>query len=278
LKDIVENRRRITFGQKLGIAWLVLRENGFLWCLLLLAYYLSSSVAHQIFTAMDRLRRAWNIPGLNSATLNKKIWESWDWSGEGDEWSESEEWKQSLIRCVLDVQMPRDCAILEIGPGGGRWTAPLLERAREYVGVDISSTCVDHCRERFRQFPNATFIVGSGRDLAQVPDDSVDAIWSFDVFVHINRSEVTAYAKDFLRVLRPGGVAAIHHGAVGGAQGGWRSNLTAEEFASILAQNKLQVLKTLDQWTDGPRTYPMRFGDLITVFTAPPLKGISPSC
>jgi SAM-dependent methyltransferase len=272
VKDIVENRRRISLASKLRIAWLTLRENGLPWCLLLFGYYVSSFVADKFFSAMDRLRRSRNLPGLNSAALNKQIWEAWDWRAGGDEWTESEEWKQSLIRCVLNREMPQDCSILEIGPGGGRWTGPLLERASAYVGVDISATCIDHCRGRFGQVRHARFIVGSGRDLAQVADRSIDAIWSFDVFVHINRAEVAAYASEFLRVLRPGGTAIIHHGAVGGAQGGWRSNMTGDEFASILRQNNLQIVKTLDQWADDTRTYPLRFGDLITVFTAPAVE------
>jgi SAM-dependent methyltransferase len=269
MKDIVENRRRISFASKLRIAWLTLRENGPLWCLLLFAYYVSSFVADRFFSAMDRLRKARNLPGLNSAALNKEIWEAWDWRAGGDEWSKSEEWKQSLIHCVLERELPRDCSILEIGPGGGRWTAALLDRATDYVGVDISSTCVEHCAARFGQIKHARFMVGSGRDLAQIADQSIDAIWSFDVFVHINRAEVAAYAREFLRVLRPGGTAIIHYGAVGGAQGGWRSNLTGDEFASILRQYNFHVVKTLDQWADDARTYPMNFGDLICVFTAP---------
>jgi SAM-dependent methyltransferase len=266
MKDIVANRTRISLGRKLRLAWLALRENGLWWCLLLFTYYSASTVADRAFARMDRVRRARNVPGLNSATLNKEIWEAWNWSAEGDEWTHSEPWKQSLIRCVLETEIPRNASVLEIGPGGGRWTEPLLRHAGAYVGIDISSTCVEHCRKRFGTDGRAQFFVGSGRDLAQVADASVDAIWSFDVFVHINGAEVQAYLKEFCRVLKPSGVAVIHHGSVGGASGGWRSNLTLSALQSMLAGSDLRIVKSIDQWDDGTAVQHLRYDDLITVF------------
>ena len=63
---------------------------------------------------------------------------------------------------------------------------------------------------------------------------STDAIWSFDVFVHINKPQFEAYTKEFARVLKPGGVGVVHHGAVGGASGGWRSDVTTADVERFL--------------------------------------------
>jgi ubiquinone/menaquinone biosynthesis C-methylase UbiE len=269
MQDIVENRKRISFARKLKLAGLAVRENGLWWCLLLLTYYATSTVAHRVFAAMDRLRRTRDIPGMNSAALNKEIWEAWNWSAAGEEWSQSEQWKQSLIRCVLQRQMPESSSILEIGPGAGRWTEPLLERARQYVGIDISSTCIAHCIRRFGSNPQARFVVGSGRDLAGVADRTIDAIWSFDVFVHINRAEVDGYVQEFARVLRPGGVAIIHHGSIGGASGGWRSNLTAAALYDILRRYDLRTESSFAHWVDGNDVHQLAYSDLITVIRKP---------
>lgn len=266
MKDIVENRQRITLGHKLRIARIALKENGPLWCLFMLVYYASSTIAHHAFSAMDRLRRTRGIPGLNSRELNKEIWQAWNWSAQGEEWSKSPEWKQSLTRCILEREVPDRSRVLEIGPGGGRWTEPLLGRASDYIGVDISASCVEHCRERFAGKPNARFVVGSGNDLSPVASGTVDAIWSHDVFVHINSSEVERYAAEFHRVLRPGGVGIIHHGGVGGASGGWRSNVTNESFKEILARNQLRIRRSLTHWTDGNTVHRLDYDDLITVF------------
>jgi SAM-dependent methyltransferase len=265
MKDIVENRKRITLANKLKLAVTALRENGLLWCTVLLTYYTASSVADRSFKALDRLRRARGLPGLNSAALNKAIWEAWDWSASGEEWTGSPAWKQALIRGVLQREISAQQDILEIGPGAGRWTEHLLERAHRYIGVDISSTCVDHCRKRFADNSHATFEVGSGRDLAMVEDSSIDAIWSYDAFVHINAAEVESYVEELRRVLRPGAVAVIHHGGVGGAAGGWRSNLTADSLQQMVARCGLSLEKSLDHWVDSNTVYSLTYGDRIAV-------------
>jgi ubiquinone/menaquinone biosynthesis C-methylase UbiE len=269
MKDIVENRRRISFAHKLRLARLAIKENGVAWCALLFVYYLSSMAANRAFASMDRLRKTRNVPGLNSPSLNKAIWDSWNWSTAGEEWSVSPTWKQSLTRCVLQKYVPSDSSILEIGPGGGRWTEALLDRARKYSGVDISSACVAHCRSRFAHEPHANFFVGSGSNLAMIATNSIDAIWSFDVFVHINRTEIEGYAKEFLRVLRPGGVAVIHHGTVAGASGGWRSNLTMKDISQIFKKYDLCIARSFSEWTDESETHALAYNDQITVLRAP---------
>lgn len=270
MKDVVENRKRISLARKLKLASLVWRENGLRWCATLLTYYFASKLAERSHASMDRLRRTRGIPGLNSAALNKEIWEAWDWSARGEEWTPSPEWKDSLLRCVLQREVAPGTDVLEIGPGGGRWTGPLLQRARRYVGIDISAACIEHCRQMFgAAHPQATFTLGAGSDLPGVANSSIDTIWSFDAFVHINRSEVERYADEFARVLKPGGVAVIHHGAVGGAEGGWRSNLTAGALQEIVTARGLQISRSFERWADGGTVHTLTYGDRVTVICKP---------
>jgi SAM-dependent methyltransferase len=275
MKDNVPNRRRISLTNKLKLGTTAVRENGPLWCTLLLTYYLASKVAHRSFEALDRLRRARKIPGLNSAAINKAIWDAWDWSAQGDEWSPSPQWKEALIRCVLQREIAAGQDILEIGPGAGRWTGPLLERAHRYVGIDISPACIEQCRKRFGSDSRATFEVGSGSDLASVADASIDAIWSYDAFVHINDAEVERYVDEFARVLRPAAVAVIHHGGVGGAAGGWRSNLTTGALQEMLQRHGLLLERSLDHWVDGDTTHSLTYGDRIAVIRKPSMPAAS---
>jgi len=269
MRDIVENRSRISFARKLRLARLVLRENGARWSFLLLIYYAASSLAHRAFTSMDRLRRGQGLPGLNSSTLNREIWNAWDWNAAGDEWTVSDDWKESLIRCVLEPEVPMGSVVLEIGPGAGRWTGPLLARCGAYTGIDISAACIERCQHRFAGEPRARFVIGSGRDLAPIADESIDVIWSFDVFVHVNRTEVASYLQEFARVLRPGGVGIVHHGTVGGASGGWRSDLTASAWRGILSQQKFSPIRSLGRWSDDDTVHTLQYDDMITVFAKP---------
>ena len=96
MKDIVENRQRISFGKKVKIAFLALRENGLIWSFFLGIYYFCSAVANKAFSIMDRRRKRKGLPGLNSARMNKLIWEAWDWEAGGEEWTPSPEWKHTV--------------------------------------------------------------------------------------------------------------------------------------------------------------------------------------
>ncbi len=270
MKDIVENRRRITLGKKIRLLLLVLQENGIVWCGAFLVYYVSSKISGTAFGWMDAMRRKHGIPGLNSKGLNKAIWEAWDWSAGGDEWTHSQEWKDSVIRCVLEKHIPQGGSVLEIGPGGGRWTGSLISRANRFTGVDISESCVAVCKEKFINSPNASFEVGSGNDLSGISDATLDAIWSFDVFVHINQAEVAAYLDDFKRVMKPGAVAVIHHGSTGGKLGGWRSDLTGEAMEKLLRDRGFVLQTSFKEWHDNGQTQPAGlYEDLITVFRRP---------
>ena len=119
MKDIVANRSKISLAQKARLLRIVLRENGFLWTTSLGLYYSASLIADRAFVRMNQLRAKHNLPGINSATMNYEIWRNWDWSSSGEEWTESVEWKNSLVNNVLVKHMQSGGDILEIGPGAG---------------------------------------------------------------------------------------------------------------------------------------------------------------
>ncbi|MDF1852661.1 MAG: class I SAM-dependent methyltransferase [Verrucomicrobiales bacterium] len=248
----------------------VLKENGVIWTSYLRFYYLSSAVAERSFAALDERRKRLHLPGLNSAGLNKLIWESWDWNAEGEEWTPSPEWKRSVLDTILAKHIPENGKVVEIGPGGGRWTETLLERSDHVTAVDISEECLKVCSERFSESENISFVLTPGDCLPEVEDGSIDAIWSFDVFVHINRKEVSKYAIDMFRVLRPGGVGVIHHGTVGGENGGWRSNMTAQGMIDELESAGFEIVDQFTEWTDqGKEHQAGLYGDAVTVFKKP---------
>jgi len=215
---------------------------------------------------MHQWRQRQGIPGLNSPTLNREVWNAWNWNAGGEEWSGPAEWMESLRRNVMDKWIPEGSSVLEIGPGAGRWTSALLDRARNYVGVDISETCTEQCRRRFSGQPHGRFLTGSGVDLLGVEHESVDSIWSFDVFVHINHREFEQYTEEFLRVLKPGGCGVIHHGSVAGSSGGWRSDVTASSVRDMLAKRGLVIEDAFGEWSDGNNIHRLSYDDQITVF------------
>jgi SAM-dependent methyltransferase len=209
----------------------------------------------------------------NSVAENLDRWTGWDWSALGEEWNASPEWKQGLIDDVLRKTIPPGGTVLEIGPGGGRWSEALAERADHLVLVDVTPRVLDVVRERLGDSPNVSYVRSSGSDLPGVADGSVDAIWSFDVFVHVAPLDQAGYLDEIARVLAPGGVAAIHHadGRNRGAmpsRAGWRSPMSAGLFAALAEERGLRVERHVRSWSEGRHDL-AAFGDVITVLSRP---------
>lgn len=268
-KDLVVNRRRVPFFSKLRVLRLTLKENGWIYSLLLGAHYMGGALGNRAFVAMQTLRNNRGLPGINSRVLNAEIWDHWDWEAGGEEWTVTEEWKQSLVRKVLKPRVPVGSIVVEIGPGAGRWTQHLIPLAGEYTGIDLSKTCVDLCTKRFAA-TSARFRINQGNNLPGVIGASVEVIWSFDVFVHINLVDIASYLEEFYRVLKPGGRAVIHHGTAAGHSGGWRSDATTSELNALIVTKGLRVVEQFDLWTeDGQRHEVGLYQDQVTVMEKP---------
>src|SRR5260221_9935445 len=130
--DDVQNRRNLSFAQKLKLGFSLIRESGAVYFVLLMGYYVSAWAATKLLNALAS-RKAKGIPGVNSVVMNKQIWENWDWKSRGDEWTLSPAWKESIVRSILQPNIPAASDVLEIGPGAGRWTEHLLPIAGSYV-------------------------------------------------------------------------------------------------------------------------------------------------
>jgi len=269
-KDLVANRARLGSKQKIKLLWNSIRENGFLWTSLLSLYYISSGIAEASFAKLQRVKLERQLPGTSGLKANKEIWENWNWDGGGEEWTPSPEWKESLINNILRQYIRPGGHVLEIGPGAGRWTGVLVEMADTFTAVDIAESCIRICRQQYGDKSGTTFLVGNGQDLAGIADASIDSIWSFDVFVHINAGETARYVKEFKRVMRSGSVGVVHHGRDGGLSGGWRSNLTSAAFRALLQDAGFKVLREFETWQDAGKEYPVGlYHDEVTVFSMP---------
>jgi SAM-dependent methyltransferase len=209
----------------------------------------------------------------NSTSENRRRWNEWDWSGQGEDWTESEPWKDGLVEEVMLPLIPPGGTVLEIGPGAGRWSIILAPRAERLIVVDVAQKPLEVVAERLAGAPNLECVLSDGASLAGVDDDSVDSVWSFDVFVHIRPRDQAAYLAEIARVLRPGGVAAIHH-ADGRNRGrapsreGWRAPMTATLFASLARDAGLEVEREIRDWSGGGYGLDA-FHDVITVLRRP---------
>ncbi len=155
-----------------------------------------------------------------------------DWNGYSEGWNErfgqrysdlGDEWcddgtterlrEQRLLATVAEPWLRADAQLLEIGPGGGKWTVRLAPRVAGVVAFDVAAAMIDRTRRRCARegVTNVSFVLGDGNGLAAVPSRSVDIVFSYDVFVHIALEDTVTYVTDVARVLKPGGVAILHH-------------------------------------------------------------------
>jgi SAM-dependent methyltransferase len=116
-----------------------------------------------------------------------------------------------LDRTVIGPFFGTCQVLLEIGPGGGRFTDVLLPRCQRLIAVDTSANMLELLQQRFAGDQRLELQLGDGQGLQQVADESVDGAFSYGVFVHLQHWDIYNYLVELHRVLRPGGKALIQH-------------------------------------------------------------------
>jgi len=99
--------------------------------------------------------------------------------------------------------------LVEIGPGGGRWTRYMLAAQRIYA-VDYHQELLDELKSNFNAV-NLTFVKNSGDDFPGVPDASIDFVFSFGTFVHFDDEIVEGYLRNLKRLLKPASNVVIQY-------------------------------------------------------------------
>ncbi len=227
------------------------------------------------------------VPAIEPRTVewNKKVWDSYAWPKDGDEWSEMadscgvpyETWKASLVKTFLAPYLGTEKCAVEIGPGHGRWTALIAPKVRHLTVVDVSEKCLRFCMNRFESRGNISYCLDGSKDPAKGWDTFAgsklkgyaDFIWSFDTFVHVEEPELRAYVKDFALIMKPSAMGVIHHAGTPTPEqraAGCRSGLSGPLVARILRENGFFVIRQTDAWEGGNVKLN---NDLLTVFAKP---------
>ena len=236
------------------------------------------------------------VPGVDE---NIAIWErSWDWSREGEEWSDWWGGSRALWDAAIAPRIARflpATRILEIAPGYGRWTQYLKEECDSLEVVDIAERCLDHCRERFSGDEHISYHLTDGSSLTMLDDRSIDVAFSFDSLVHVEMDVLEAYLSQLSDRLSPDGVGFFHHSNIGAyapltalarrvpkpmldkliARGlvidivAWRAeSVTAKAFAQACARVGLSCIgQEMISWEHGPY-----LTDVLSTFTRPGSK------
>jgi SAM-dependent methyltransferase len=95
---------------------------------------------------------------------------------------------------------------LDFGCGVGRVTQALAPRFEQVVGVDVSSRMVQTATSLNRFPGRASYTWNHAPHLRRFSDDTFDFIYTNLVLQHVVPDVTLAYLREFLRILRPGGV------------------------------------------------------------------------
>ena len=156
---------------------------------------------------------------IQSVKWNRLTWDvDYSWADGGDNWSEpwggpEKQWRGAILPRIRAFVPARTC--LEIAPGHGRWTQFLKDLCDQLIVVDLSSSCITACEQRFADCPNIRYHVNDGRSLAMLPDGSIDFAFSFDSLVHAEADVLESYLQQLALKMTNDGVGLIHHSNLG---------------------------------------------------------------
>jgi SAM-dependent methyltransferase len=108
------------------------------------------------------------------------------------------------------LQPSKDKTLLDIGAGAGRMTHRFAELYGRVIALDVSEEMLRLGQSNLSGVGNVEWVLGSGADLAVIPDGWVDDVFSYITLQHVpTRTAVLCYLEEAGRVLRPDGRGAL---------------------------------------------------------------------
>lgn len=161
---------------------------------------------------LPELQRQWDRFGsddpmwaiLTDPTKRGNRWDADEFFASGTAYITSQ--LETISERYPDVQFDR---ALDFGCGLGRLSQALAERFAEVHGVDIAPSMIDGANDLNRFPDTCTYHVNSKLDLSLFDDNTFDLVLSFITLQHMKPTYAKAYIAEFLRVLKPGGVATF---------------------------------------------------------------------
>lgn len=165
----------------------------------------------------------------------------YQWGG-GYKQLNSEATRVSDLFLVPYIKSRYDLKIMELSPGGGRFTAELIRFSRELVLLDMNQACIDICKERFKYYPNVRYFTNDGISCQMIKENDFDLIASFDSMVHMHPGIIQKYVEQFSKMIKSGGLIWLDHSGRGECKNGHRTDMTDQKIAMIASQNGLNII------------------------------------
>jgi len=161
-------------------------------------------------------------------------------------------------------------AAFDFGCGVGRLTQALAEHFESVTAVDISERMIELARGLNRHGERVSYVHNTASDLAAFSPGTFDFVYSDIVLQHVVPAASDRYIREFVRILRPGGITVFqvpsHQAAVPAptprpaaiADDGYRVSLRVDQPVTRLTVGEkvtllVRVVKLADaQWPARP--------------------------
>jgi len=102
--------------------------------------------------------------------------------------------------------------VVDVGCGSGQflgWIGDLAGTRGRVTGIDISLDNLLRAREQLATGRMRSGVIGADALMLPLAAGSVDLVWCANTFEYLTADEQAAYLREMIRVLRPGGIAAV---------------------------------------------------------------------
>jgi 2-polyprenyl-3-methyl-5-hydroxy-6-metoxy-1,4-benzoquinol methylase len=112
---------------------------------------------------------------------------------------------QGEIEKFLNSYLKPNMTVLEIGCGGGQWSKIISQKVKKLHCVDVLSA-EHNCFWKYvgNKQDVITYHHVNDFSLSSIQDESIDFVFSYDVFCHISLSGIDAYLKSIYSKCKPG--------------------------------------------------------------------------
>jgi phospholipid N-methyltransferase len=115
----------------------------------------------------------------------------------------------TYLACIRPY-VEKGATVLEIGPGRGAWSKPILDQGAGILyAVDAASAEHTGFWKYVGNDARAKWIVSEDFNLSEIPDNSVDFVFSIGCFCHLRPEMCEAYVEAIARKMKPGANAII---------------------------------------------------------------------
>ncbi len=137
----------------------------------------------------------------------------------GNEWGVLDDVNKIMEEYLLNY-LNNNSVVAEIGIGGGRVANIVAPRVKKLYGFDVAKTMLKKASKALSVHENIEYVHLNSSRFPEKFKNMFDAVYSFDVFVHLDLHNIWAYFKEIKKVLKENGKVFIHTANLS-TPGGW---------------------------------------------------------